>query len=42
MSGIVTAARSRLAIALGGVELLAGVLLILQAGALIGVDRPTP
>ncbi|RUW76483.1 MULTISPECIES: thermonuclease family protein [unclassified Mesorhizobium] len=42
MSGIVSAARSRLAIALGGVELLAGVLLILQAGALIGVDRQTP
>ncbi|MDX8541505.1 thermonuclease family protein [Mesorhizobium abyssinicae] len=40
MSG--TAARSRLAIAFGGVELLAGVLLILQAGALIGVGRQTP
>ncbi|WP_189379602.1 MULTISPECIES: thermonuclease family protein [unclassified Mesorhizobium] len=42
MSGIASAARSRLAIALGGVELVAGVLLILQAGALIGVDRQTP
>ncbi|RVD17962.1 thermonuclease family protein [Mesorhizobium sp. M4B.F.Ca.ET.017.02.2.1] len=42
MSGIVSAPRSRLAIALGGVELLAGVLLILQAGALIGVGRQTP
>jgi endonuclease YncB( thermonuclease family) len=32
--------RSRLAIALGGLELLAGVLLIIQAGAWLAVDRP--
>lgn len=42
MSGGVPVAKSRRAIALGSVELLAGILLILHAGALIGVDRATP
>ncbi|RWD32295.1 MAG: thermonuclease family protein [Mesorhizobium sp.] len=42
MSGGVPVGRSRLAIALGSVELVAGVLLILHAGALIGVNRATP
>src|SRR5690349_20441678 len=42
MSGGGPVAKPRRAIALGSVELLAGVLLILHAGALIGVDRATP
>lgn len=34
--------RIRLAVALAGLELLAGLLLIIQGGALLSVDRPVP
>jgi hypothetical protein len=42
MSSAIPMGRPRLAIALAGIELLAGILLIIQAGALLAVDRPTP